>query len=108
MFSVGKAISTPNIFTNNKKRLPTQPAAASLLKSPRQYVPGRKPEGEHTAATAAAVSYRTGRGNSKRLEWRAGKTRGETQRAGTPKKKKKEEGSKDKRAHAEGWYPPKK
>lgn len=89
MFSVGKAISTPNIFTNNKKRLPTQPAAASLLKSPRQYVPGRKPEGEHTAATAAAVSYRTGRGKSKRLERRAAKTRGHTQRAGMPKKKKK-------------------
>lgn len=71
-------------------------------------MPGRKPEGEHTAATAAAVSYRTGRGKSKRLERRAAKTRGHTQRAGTPKKMKKEEGSKDKRAHAEGWYPQKK
>ena len=36
-------------------------------------MPGRKPEGAHTVATAAAVSYRTGRGKSKRLERRAAK-----------------------------------
>ena len=92
-------------------------------------MPGRKPEGAHTVATAAAVSYRTGRGKSKRLERRAAKIRGHMQRAGTPQKKEKRggqqrqegicgglvcqkkekrKGKKDKRAHAEGWYAKKK
>ena len=55
-------------------------------------MPGRKPEGAHTVATAAAVSYRTGRGKSKRLERRAAKIRGHMQRAGTPQKKEKRGG----------------